>query len=373
MDMINQQLVDIIKPKLEQGISEKSIYKELLTSGWVKKDIKETLKNIFENNKNELYARYAKAKKIERIEWRVVIIFVIVSILAIIFSFSLFGLGLFGAALGLISLLILGKGINYLILIIAILFLANIFRVFKIQSKVKTEIKSELLSSELYIKFKKFCVIFYIVNMIVAIIGVGLFIYGIKNDIQQSNKHKIEDQKAIEDRVNNEPARLKSILSSFKKQISSTQVSFVGYGAVPNNGDCINPAIGSLFYPNLPSPYNHINPAGPAFEPKSSIDPYWKNEDGVVVQINSASQDYVKDITINDNQNARCFSNQEHYAYQLPSYREDEFPIFYCVDDVHLDIQKSNKPIKGSDCTNLDTSYVPPAIRPLQDIPQINK
>lgn len=368
--MINQQLIDIIKPKLEQGISEKNIYKELSTGGWKKQDIKETFKNIFENNKDELYVRYKKVKKIERNEWILIFIFIVVGILTTIFSLSLFSFGLIGAVIGVMSMVVIGKGMNYLSLIIALLFLVNIFRVFKIQSKARTNIKSEFLSGELYKKFKKFFIFFYIINTVVIIIGTSIFISGIKNDIEQSNKHKIQDQKTIEDRINNESARLKNILSSFKEMVSSTQVAFVGYGAVPNNGDCVNTAMGSLFNPNLSNPTDTIDPV---FEPKSAIDPDWKNHS--IVNSVDAAYIYVRSARINSKKDAKCFSNQEHYAYQLPSYLEDEFPIFYCIDDVHSGIQKNNKPIKGSDCTNLDTSYVPPAVRPLPDIPgfkQIN-
>jgi hypothetical protein len=142
-------------------------------------------------------------------------------------------------------------------------------------------------------------------------------------------------------------------LTAFKETISWTQTDFIGYGIIPNNGDCINITTGSLFNPNLFS-NSDINSI---FTPKSVIDPNRKNQ-SVVVSIDAAGP-YLRNTRYNNIEDARCFSNQDHYAFQLPSYLEETFPVYYCVDDIHPGVQTSNKIIKGPDCFDFDDTYTP--------------
>jgi hypothetical protein len=83
--MINQELLDLIKPKLQEGVSEKIISKELISAGWAKKDIKEGFKKLFEE-KDEPYTMYKKIKKIRRNEWLFILFFILVNFTLTILS-----------------------------------------------------------------------------------------------------------------------------------------------------------------------------------------------------------------------------------------------------------------------------------------------
>ncbi len=158
-------------------------------------------------------------------------------------------------------------------------------------------------------------------------------------------------------RLNSEPELIKWRLNNFQAIIHVyRQDIFTGFGSVSNNGDCVNPKLGSIF--NM----------GSQFKPKNII-----NLESFE-RILNGTMDYTLLLSGNEWKNgsnnlkdARCFSNQDHFAYQLPSYYEQEYPKFYCIDDINTDIQVTNKPIIGPSCDTTDLNYIPPEVKPVPD------
>jgi len=360
--MINQQLLDFIKSQLQLGLTKEKISSELLTKGWNTQDIEEGFNEALGKNIS-LKTSHEKIKSIFKKE--ILLIpslfaggYLLMNIIVLFLVPLISSLGLFGAALfvmaisGLIPLL----GIICAVIIL-IVFIRNIFKVNKLKRETLTSIPNGELSLD-YKKFKKYCNFLLIINIIVVFLVVFIPIY-----LFYSAKHKEEVRKVEvrDSKRENEGKRIEANLLDFKAWIGPTQGSFVGYGKTINEGDCVDSTVGSLFNP------------GEKFVPSKLTNLDWQNN-SIVTNVMSLRHLYVErekpDTTgfvFNNMQDARCFSDENHYAYQVPNYFEEPYPTFYCVDDVHSGVIKADKQIKGTDCNDFDMNYKPPLVKPQPD------
>lgn len=328
--------------------------------------IKQSLRQSTNKEKITIDIGYKKISKILRREFLILGIFVIFYILYI-FLLGLFLSSIFSFSFPLILMVVteLFQIITVIFpFIIVILFSVNILKIYKLKKILKLSITSEYLSTEEYKKFIKKCTVVYVFNSLIIFIIIFTCVFNYINSTNsyetRSKELKIEHDKYKEDQIKNEPKRIQALLLEFKDKAKTTQKGFTGYGIVKNNGNCLNLTPGSFFNPDE------------IFEPKTVKNSNWKNDLEVLGSLRSAGDWYVAGIVtqyqMNNMSDAKCFSDEDHFAYQVPSYLEDPYPTFYCVDDVHADVQKSNKQIKSSNCDDIDNSYIPSEIRPLPDI-----
>ena len=213
-------------------------------------------------------------------------------------------------------------------------------------------------------KLKKLSIkvlLFWLLAPVIAILisnGIHYIYPGGNSDKKESysekqEKYRIQD---VNNRRQSQSDSIKIFLSRFKKEVEWKNSNFPGYGIISNNGNCSDPESGSLFKPDF-----KFIPKSEYINNKEWYDGQLARDLSVMFPDNGSGFDRFK---ANNNSDARCFSNEEHYAYQRPAYLEDPFPVFYCIDDMHPDVQKSNKQIKGPNCKDFDPNYVPPQTRP---------
>lgn len=364
--MINQQLLDFIKSQLSQGLTKEKISSELLANGWNARDIEEGFNEISGKDISPKTG-YGEIKSILKKEILFIPLLIISGfILSIVIVFFLSLMiksgGDLGDLLGMaFFLMIIVKIVQFLwticVLIILIVFIRNIFKA----NKLKREITNSILKGESFSdneKFKKYYKILQITNITVIFLAIAIPTYLI-----YLSKHntKVKEEQKIESTRIHEGERIRGQLLDFKEWIASTQESFVGYGKTMNEGNCVDSTLGSLFNP------------GDKFDPKKLIDPDWRNH-SIVSTVMSIRHLYVEKepplysgFEFNNMGDAKCFSDQDHYAYQVPNYFEDPYPTFYCVDDIHPGVIKTNKQIKGTNCDDIDINYKPLLIKPQPD------
>ncbi len=282
--------------------------------------------------------------------------FLLTALLSKAFSFGIFIIGY-----------IVGTYFAYIGGIFLVIFsLITVIRTFVLKKNTNVIIQdNNSVDYEFYQKFNKIFVLHGLFFLLI-IVGVSSFWFKMHPkitplspaDLEREEKMK---QASVKSMKKQESERIPKTLDSFQFMIKDTQGAFVGYGVIKNIGDCVNPVAGSLFNPST------------TFKPKLIKDPEWKNH-SVINSLNGASSMYVTRHSNNENPvhnnmaDARCFSDEDHYAYQIPNYFEDPYPAFYCVDDVHIGVQKNNKQIKGSNCEDVNEEYIPPLVLPEPDI-----
>lgn len=257
-------------------------------------------------------------------------------------------------------------GVSFVsIVVFFLLVIINSISALIISRDVNNSLKQNVpIEPQLIIKFKhKYHTLLIMNGIIICLMFASFFLYWFERNtsigeksmhIESASRERNEARRRLEI----EPEHIASSLNRFKEIVSEYQTStFVGYGEVGNSGNCVDPAMNSLFM------------IGDGFKPKTLIDSS-RMHYLTVTNTDTPPLLYANDMNrrnFNNLNDARCFSNQDHFAYQLPSFFEKEYPKFYCIDDIHSDVQMSVKQIKGASCDDIDQNYLPPAEKPIPD------
>jgi len=259
-------------------------------------------------------------------------------------------------------------GVGGILYVISIISLVVLYKQGKNVKKAHTQINN---SGALFLRFKKISNILKTLSVIIVAI-ISAFIIRFEIGKQISEKESFEKGRPVaQASLKLEGEKIRNKLTQFKELIVSSQKNiFVGYGSVTNNGVCyvgltedrdsyVDDPPSRIF--DKANEGSLFNP-GKNFTPKHVIDP-----EGIKMFFVYMRDSAMPPSLLNQANEARCFSNQEHFAYQVPSFYEEQYPKFYCVDDVYPDVQVRDKRINGPSCDDLDLSYNAPSTRPVPD------
>lgn len=341
------------------------------------------MENSMENRQlNYIEINYNKIRKIIKIEIILIIVSVVSGVCGNIFSlFFLSSILSFNFSWVAIILGYLGIVLNYIgkisLIALFIYSFVGIINTYIILKKINKIIFTDTQDVNLKNKIiKKSKIIFILCGLIILFIIGGLF-YNKQLIIKSIGTRNNSDKKEDQDLIKKEPQKIKDALLNFRKEALATQEGFYGYGIIKNDGSCVNPVIGSFFNPYDTTKGTSGSLLKPVFTPKKVKDPQWIMYGYTSEHLRNASfyssSPFNTDYELNNKDDTRCFSDEDHFAFQAPSYLEETYPVFYCVDDIHSDIQVNSKEINGSSCDKINENYISPKNRPLPDLYNFNR
>ncbi len=257
--------------------------------------------------------------------------------------------------------------IFFILYIVAIISIIILYKEYKNLKNISQTVNS----NPLFLRFKKKSDILKISSIIIVVI-ISFFLISFEIGKRINEKAVFERGRPMaQSRLKEEGMRTRNNLSYFKETMLRLQNEvFVGYGSVSNNGICYEEITeGYDFYKNYaPGKVFDRAAEGSIFNPGKNFTPK------KIISTNGFGKSFfdiytsaIQPTDLNQHNEARCFSNQEHFAYQVPSFYEEQYPKFYCVDDMYQDVQVRDKRIKGPSCDDLDLNYIAPSVRPIPD------